>query len=151
MEPSAPPKAVRYVQYLTVPHVARLVGILFLVEFTRGTLPASFAIPASIGDALAAVTAPLIALALRRGALRSWGAALLWNGFGLTDFAVAMTEGLIATPPLLLTLPWILIPTVAVPIFIALHIAAFVLLTRRSVRNYFARAELARRQAAPGP
>ncbi len=150
MEPSEPPKAVRYAQYLTIPHVARVVGALFVVEFTRGTLPASFAIPAGFGDVLAAVTAPLIALALRRGALRSWGAALLWNGFGLTDFAVAMTEGLIATPPLLLTLPWILIPTVAVPILVAFHIAAFVLLTRRSVRNYFAGEELARRKATLG-
>ncbi len=147
MEPSSPPKALRYVQYLTIPHIARVVGVLFVVEFTRGTLPASFAIPAGFGDVLTAVTAPLVVLALRRGALRSWGAALLWNGFGVTDFAVAMTEGLIAAPPLLLTLPWILIPTVAVPILVALHIAAFVLLTRRSVRNYFAGEELARRQA----
>ena len=75
---------------------------------------------------------------------------MLWNGFGLTDFAVAMTEGLIAAPALLLTLPWILIPTLAVPILVAFHIASFVLLTRRSARNYFAGEELARRKAPSG-
>ncbi|MFQ5986012.1 MAG: hypothetical protein ACE5KQ_01475 [Thermoplasmata archaeon] len=118
--------------------VFRIIGVFFLVGLNQGLFPASFAIPAAIGDTLIAVTAPLVVLALRKGALLAWGAAIAWSALALADFVVAVTEGAIASPPAIFTLPWVLIPTVAVPISSALHIAALVLLLQRPMRTYFA-------------
>ena len=135
---SGGPKRFGLLQGLMLVQVYRVGGAVFLVALSQGLLPATFAIPAGIGDILVGITAPLAVLALRRGALLGWVAAISWNVLGLADFAVAFTEGSIASPQALFTLPLVLIPTVAVPIATALHIAALVLLLQRPMRTYFA-------------
>src|SRR5215210_4773377 len=41
----------------------RSIGGIFLVEYRRGTLPGSFALPAGLGDVLVGMTAPFVAMA----------------------------------------------------------------------------------------
>src|SRR5262245_450111 len=47
--------------------IDRVAGFIFLFYLYYGVLPASFAIPAAIGDVLTGVTTPIVALALARG------------------------------------------------------------------------------------
>lgn len=136
------PKGFGLVQGLMIVQIGRALGAVFFVPLSQGLLPATFAIPAAIGDILIAITAPLAVIAIRRGALLSWMAALAWNFLGITDFAVAVSEGFLSSANLMFTLPWILIPTVAVPAYTALHVITIALLMRRPMRSYFARRDL---------
>ena len=139
---SGGPKRFGLLQGLMLVQVYRVGGAVFLVALSQGLLPATFAIPAGIGDMLVGITAPLAVLALRRGALLGWVAAIAWNILGILDLVVAVTEGFITSPPALFTLPLVLIPTVAVPVSIALHIAVLALLLHRPMRTYFAQRDL---------
>ena len=133
------PKRFALLQGLILVHTARVIGLSFLVGMSQGLFEPAFAIPTAFGDLLIALTAPLVVLALRRGGLMSWAAAIAWSALGLADFAAAITVGSLLAPPAIFTLPWALVPTVAVPIFTALHLAAIALLLQRPMRTYFAR------------
>jgi hypothetical protein len=117
---------------LALPHTLRVVGVLFLIAMAQGHLPAAFALPASLGDIAIGLAAPLVALQLARGTGRI--AAVRFNVLGILDLAVAVSiafllgpfgpfEVMPSTAPLRL-LPLALIPTVAVPLAIALHIVS---------------------------
>ncbi len=97
---SMPPKRFALLQGLILVHVARVIGLSFLVGMSQGLFEPAFAIPTAFGDFLIALTAPLVVLALRRGGLMSWAAAVAWSALGLADFAVAITVGsLLRLPP----------------------------------------------------
>ena len=113
------PKRFGLLQGLILVHTTRVIGLSFLVGMSQGLFEPALAIPTAFGDLLIALTAPLVVLALRRGALMSWGAAIAWNALGLADFAAAITIGLLLAPPAIFTLPW-------------------ALLLRRPMRMYFA-------------
>lgn len=132
------PKRFALLQGLILLHTARVIGLSFLVGMSQGLFEPAFAIPTAFGDLLIALTAPLVVLALRRGGLMSWAAAIAWSALGLADFAAAITVGSLLAPPAIFTLPWALVPTVAVPVFTALHLAAIALLLQRPMRMYFA-------------
>ncbi len=113
---------------LAVPHSLRIVGVLFLIAMVQGHLPAAFALPAGIGDIAIGVAAPFVARRLARGTGRA--GAVRFNVLGILDLVVAGIIGFLlfglvdmtpSTAPLQL-LPLVLIPTVAVPLAIALHI-----------------------------
>jgi hypothetical protein len=117
---------------LALPHTLRVVGVLFLIAMAQGHLPAAFALPASLGDIAIGLAAPFVALQLARGTGRI--AAVRFNVLGILDLAVAVSiafllgpfgpfEVMPSTAPLRL-LPLALIPTVAVPLAIALHIVS---------------------------
>jgi hypothetical protein len=119
---------------LTLPHTLRVVGVTFLLVMALGRLPAIFALPAGLGDIAAGLAAPLVARRLTHGGGRS--RAVWFNLFGLLDLVVALSIGFLAglgpwrplevtpsTEPLSL-LPLALVPTVAVPLSIALHLVA---------------------------
>jgi|SRR5579875_581573 len=116
---------------LLLPHSFRVTGVVFLIVMALGHLPALFALPAGLGDIAVGISAPLVARGLARGTGRR--AALWFNVFGLTDLAVALTLGTLigyrlvsvgpSTAPLG-ELPIALIPTVAVPLLLALHIGS---------------------------
>lgn len=123
--------------WLTAMQGLRILGAGFLFLYAYGHLPALFAHAAGWGDVLVAALAPLAAarLAADRGFLASpWYAG--FHALGLLDFVGAVGSGLVArgTLPLLETaestaalgeLPLLLIPCFAVPLWICLHIAAF--------------------------
>jgi len=128
---------------LTFVQIGRVLGASLLVALGMGLFHASFAIPAGVGDLLVGLTAPLAFIALRRGALLGWVDGITWNILGLTDLVYAVTEALISgrsgfNTPLSAGFPWMLIPTVGVPIFAAIHLVTITLLLRRPVRAYYA-------------
>jgi hypothetical protein len=113
--------------------VYRIVGGIFLVNWADGTAAGVFAWPAGIGDMLTGIMALPVALQLASGAENGRRAAMAWNIFGLLDFAVATTMGMLSTPgPLQIfgldipaslagTYPIVLVPAFAVPSSILLH------------------------------
>jgi hypothetical protein len=115
---------------LALPHTLRVVGVLFLITMAQGHLPAAFALPAGLGDIAIGLAAPFVALQLARGTGRT--AAVRFNVLGILDLIVAGSIGFLlfrvvevtpSTAPLFV-LPLALIPTVAVPLAIALHIVS---------------------------
>jgi hypothetical protein len=117
----------------------RLVGLTFLIESYRGNLPFSHGAPTGVGDAMIALTAPLIAYSLGRGGIKTWATALVWNALGITDLVYAITGGLLGLPDTqyVLTSYLVIVPTVFVPIAIILHIVTIVLLLRKGVVSTF--------------
>ncbi len=123
---------------LELPHSFRAVdGVAFLLIMALGHLPALFALPAGLGDIAAGIAAPLVARKLAQGTGRR--AALWFNAFGLTDLVVALTLGAVTAYQLIhLTpsgapiseLPLAVVPTVGVPLLLAVHITSVSALAR---------------------
>jgi hypothetical protein len=68
----------------------RVAGFIFLYPYLYyGIVPASFAIPAAIGDFLTGAITPLVALAVARRRPRAVMWATAWNLFGILDLTVA--------------------------------------------------------------
>jgi len=68
----------------------RVAGIMFVFPFlTYGIIPARFAWPAGIGDALTGILAPVVALLVARNRPHAWQWAVAWNLFGTLDLIVA--------------------------------------------------------------
>ena len=117
-------------------HQWRLVGLEFLVLMYLGLLPAVFALPAAIGDVAIALTAAGVARAM----LRSSRPALTWHLLGILDLVVAVGLGIATSPGptqllhtvptavALTSYPLVLIPTVLVPLALALHFVSLRLL-----------------------
>ncbi len=122
---------------LTLTQVWRIGGGLFLFEMLRGNLPAAFAIPAGVGDILMGVTAPFVALGLRRGGALTWATAIVWNALGITDLVYAVTLGLLAGAGYVLASYLVVIPTVLVPAAITIHLVTIGTLLRKGVRLSF--------------
>ena len=121
---------------LALPHTLRVVGVLFLIVMAQGHLPAAFALPAGLGDIAIGVAALFVARWLAHGTDRAGAVtgAVRFNVLGLLDLAVAVSiafllgpfgpfEVMPSTAPLRV-LPLALIPTVAVPLALALHIVS---------------------------
>ena len=114
------------------PHSFRMLdGGAFLIIMALGYLPPLFALPAGIGDIIAGLAAPLAARRLAQGGGRR--AALWFNAFGLTDLVVALALGAVTAYQLvhvtpsgapISELPLALVPTVGVPLLLAVHITS---------------------------
>jgi hypothetical protein len=126
------------VRRLELPHSFRAAdGVAFLLIMALGHLPPLFALPAGLGDIATGIAAPLVALRLARGTSRR--AALWLNAFGMTDLVVALTLGAVTAYQLIHVtpsgapiseLPLALVPTVGVPLLLALHITSVRALAR---------------------
>jgi hypothetical protein len=111
----------------------RVFGSWALASALRGALPGAFGVPAGIGDVLTGLFAVPAAIAAASGTAQGRRAAVVWNIFGLADFALAITMGLITSPgPLQLIVPdvssigagaypGVLTPAFVVPSSILLH------------------------------
>jgi hypothetical protein len=110
---------------LVVVQTYRIAGIAILWGMTQGLFEPAFAIPAGVGDILVGVTAIPVAIFLWKGYSWSKYAAVVWSVLGITDLVYAVTLGRITSPDFststVATFPWILIPTLGVPLGIALH------------------------------
>lgn len=112
----------------------RVVGVFFLVEFSRGHLPAGFALPAGLGDIAVGLAAPWVAHSLHNRKPHAVTVARLWNYLGIFDLVLALTMGIThGGPPLgifageisnraVTQYPLSLIPTWAVPLALILHL-----------------------------
>jgi hypothetical protein len=127
---------------LTLPHTLRVIGAVFLIVMAQGDLPGDFALPAGLGDIAIGVAAPIVAWRLARG--KGIRGAVWFNILGLADLAIAITVGFFAasgpfqildaqpSTDVLAMLPIALVPTVAVPVAITLHILSLRRLRRAS-------------------
>jgi hypothetical protein len=137
--------------WLVALQLYRVFGSWALAAWLHGTLPGVFALPAGIGDVLTGLFAVPAATAVAIGAAEGRRAAIIWNIFGLVDFVVAITLGMITSPgPLQFIVPsvssigagaypGVLTPAFVVPSSILLHALSLRQLRRRQ------RAEAARR------
>jgi hypothetical protein len=122
----------------------RIVGVQWIAYWVRGTMPAIFALPAGTGDVLTGIFAVSAAIAVATGAAQGRKAGIIWNFFGLADFAVAITIGLITNrgrfqlvvPDVPNTgadlFPSVLTPAFVVPSSILLHLLSLRQLHRRT-------------------
>jgi hypothetical protein len=129
--------------WLVALQVYRVFGGVFLVGWLRGVVFGPFALPAGIGDVATGLMALPVAYLLTTGTDKANRAGVLWNIFGLVDFAVAIMMGTITAPgPLQLIVPnipsiaagaypTVLIPAFAVPSSILLHVLSLRQLSRR--------------------
>ena len=119
---------------LVAVHIGRLFGAFFVVLYAAGRLPAPFAPVAGWGDvSIAALAIPIAALVARNALAPRWVA--LWNAAGAVDLAVAVSLAVLSVPgtpfrvfaggsgsaATMGTLPWVLIPTTLVPIYLMAH------------------------------
>jgi hypothetical protein len=120
---------VNSVRLLSWPHAFRVAGVALVISMFLGHLPALFALPAGLGDMAVGVAEPILARRIKAGNGRR--AAMWFNILGIVDLVTAMIlggltgYGIVHVSPVnsaLSQLPLALIPTVAVPILIVLHI-----------------------------
>jgi hypothetical protein len=114
--------------------VYRVAGVVFLLAWAAGRLPALFAVPAGLGDVAVGVAAPFVAARVADGSERSRRLARGWNLAGIADLVMAVTLGAVTSPsalwsapfhqasPLISRLPLVLIPVFAVPLSVLLHV-----------------------------
>ena len=137
--------------WLVALQLYRVFGSWALAAWLRGALPGAFALPAGIGDVLTGLFAVPAAIAVATATAQGRSAAMIWNIFGLADFAVAITLGMVTSPgPFQLiasnlpsigagAYPSVLTPAFVVPSSILLHALSLRQLRRRG------RAEAAQR------
>ncbi len=116
-----------------------MIGLSLIPLLQNDTLPASFVIPTVIGDASTAVTAPVIAYALRRRGPKIWAASLVWNSLGLVDLFYAQTLAYVTGASTYLFGSNLLIPLGAYLAAI-LHIVTFIFLLEKRTINHLLRA-----------
>jgi hypothetical protein len=133
------------VTWLVAVQLYRVFGSVFLAAGLRGALPGVFAVPAGIGDVLTGLFAVPAAIAVATGTAQGRRAAITWNIFGLADFAVATTLGLITSPGTFQLIvpnvpsigagayPNVLTPAFVVPSSILLHALSLRQLRRRNI------------------
>ena len=150
-------------------HTVRVAGVFFLLLHAQGRLASPFAASAGWGDIIAGAGAiPLVALLAWKGTAPRW-ALRLWNAVGALDLITAVSLGALSaagTPFRVFTeapgtvamgtLPWVLIPSALVPLFLMTHLAIAVRLrapftneVRTSERNTALPGEAAVRRMAP--
>ncbi|MFZ0568779.1 MAG: hypothetical protein WAM22_12315 [Nitrososphaeraceae archaeon] len=110
---------------LVAVHTWRILGIFFLWGVSLGILHPAFGIPAGVGDILIGVTAIPFAYFLWKGFSWSKYALVVWSVLGIADLVNAVSLGLITASEFgvstMTFLPWVLVPTVGVPLALALH------------------------------
>ncbi|HLH06691.1 MAG TPA: hypothetical protein VKW78_05615 [Terriglobales bacterium] len=130
---------------LTMVQSWRIAGYVFLVLYTYGILPGSFALPAGWGDMFIGATALIVAGKVANPNCRK--TFITWQLLGVTDLVVAVSSGafqrifhpaalagssVVNTGPMTV-LPLSLIPTFGVPLFLILHIICVAQARRWSV------------------
>jgi hypothetical protein len=134
--------------WLVALQLYRVFGGWALAAWLRGALPGVLAVPMGTGDVLTGLLAVPAAIAVATGTARGRKAAIIWNIFGLADFAVAVTLGLITSPGRFQLIvpdapsigagggyPGVLTPAFVVPSSILLHALSLRQLIRRRARE----------------
>lgn len=120
----------------------RIVGVIFIVAWLGGTLPAGFALPAGIGDIAIGLAAPFVAAAVAARRPHHRTLARIWNVLGAADLVTAVGSGVLhgrspigllagpVTTDAMARYPLSLIPTFLVPLALMLHLCTFRALRR---------------------
>ena len=120
---------------LTALNIGRVLGVFFIILQYQGRLSAPFAPSAGWGDVATGLLAIPLSILLFQMNGRPSGYARAWNAFGVLDLLVAVGLGIASSPDasfrifdaapgtaVMGTLPWVLIPTVLVPFYLAIHL-----------------------------
>jgi hypothetical protein len=122
----------------------RVFGSWMLAAWLGGVAPGAFALPAGTGDVLTGLFALPAAIAVASGTAQGRRTAMMWNIFGLADFVVAITMGMLTSPGRLQLIvsnlsgfntgayPNVLTPAFVVPASILLHALSLRQLRRRA-------------------
>lgn len=123
---------------LVAVHAGRLLGVAFLLLYSAGRLPYTFAHSAGWGDIAVGAMAIPVAWAIRRQVAGWRWITAIWNAVGMADLLAAVTLGVGSAPGSLVRFnfeapgsaaimhfPWVLIPAFFVPLFLLTHIAVF--------------------------
>jgi hypothetical protein len=78
----------------------RALGVIFLILYATGKLPALFAWPA-IGDIAIGLLAPIVGVAYARAPHNAATLVAGWNVFGILDLVIAVGTGFATAPSLL--------------------------------------------------
>ncbi len=116
-------------------HIFRLVGSTFIFLGIYDALPKHFAYLAGIGDVLAALSSIFVVYALKKEKPFAKKLAYVWNVFGLADILmtavlanvltkISMDSGVMGVDTLA-RFPFSLIPAIAPPTIIFLHVLIF--------------------------
>jgi hypothetical protein len=113
----------------------RIAGVFFLILFAQGRLSAPFAQSAGWGDIITGLVAIPLAAMTAAGRLPSRWVIAAWNAFGTLDLFTAILLGALSSPgtpirlftegpgtSVMATLPWVIIPTVLVPLWLLVHL-----------------------------
>ena len=121
----------------------RVIGVVFVVLWAMGTLPAAFALTAGLGDIAVGVLAIGVTLAVARRVPGWQGRVRLLIVAGMIDFVGAFGTAILVAPGRILAggptaemmqvLPLALIPAFGVPLFMIIHLIAWLKL--RSARH----------------
>ena len=116
-------------------NIGRVIGIFFVLLYAQGRLSAPFAPSAGWGDVITGLLAIPLVLSMRTRAGRATTPLALWNAFGTLDLIAAISLGILSAPgtPLrvftegpgtaaMAQLPWMMIPTMLVPIYLLIHL-----------------------------
>jgi hypothetical protein len=111
-------------------HMLRELGLMFMFEgATKTGLPLQFAVPAALGDFLAAVLAAVALWAVRRQSKNAKAWVWLFNVWGTFDLFLAIVLAVaFKSAPFLGAAYWI--PSFWVPMLLATHALVFVYLRR---------------------
>jgi hypothetical protein len=108
--------------WLTLPHVTRHIGMVFLIPgIVSESLPSNFAIPAAYGDLIAGLLAILVLIALRNRWAGTTALVWIFNVIGTVDLLNALRHAE-AVPHL--EAAWY-IPTFWVPVLLVTHFMIF--------------------------
>lgn len=117
-------------------HTFRILGVIFVVAWSAGTLPAGFALPAGLGDVAVGLSAPFVAAAVAQRRRHYTVLARFWTLAAIADLVVAVTSGILHAPSPIGVLagpvttdamaryPLSLIPSFLVPLALLLHLCA---------------------------
>ena len=113
----------------------RIAGVFFLILYAQGRLSAPFAQSAGWGDIITGLVAIPLAAMTAAGRLPSRWVIAAWNAFGTLDLFTAILLGALSSPgtpirfftegpgtSVMATLPWVIIPTVLVPLWLLVHL-----------------------------
>jgi hypothetical protein len=78
-------------------HIIRFIGVVFIITYYFDALPKAFAIPAGIGDMLAAFFAIFVARTAEQKKKNYKQITIAWNILGLIDILNVVVSGLIIT------------------------------------------------------
>lgn len=122
---------------LVAVNTIRVLGVIFVLLYARGELPAPFAPSAGWGDIFIGVTALPLAWAVMRFGPRVRPLAFAWNVVGIADLVNAIALGALSAPgplqafvgpptsAIMTTLPWLIIPGFLVPSLMFIHVVIF--------------------------
>lgn len=120
------------IRLLVLLHATRFVGVYFLLLYSRGLLPWSFAVPGGIGDIVVAAFAVILCFWVNPETPFGRKGYVIWNAFGLLDILFVISTAarlgyrdMDSLRPLL-QLPLSLLPTFLVPLILFTHVLLLV-------------------------